>query len=80
MLEVDKSIGRPELVTEFFSRSNFSGSLKQKQQKFEGLLTEFYFQALLSQLTCSRIDLEDSEANGQDKAGGIHGAHLLRRD
>ena len=77
VFEVDKSVGRPELLAEFFSRSCFSGSLQQEQQKFEGLLAEFYFQAVLSQFTCPRTNLEDSKANGQDLARETHGAHLF---
>jgi hypothetical protein len=61
-VEIDHDIARPQAFLQFFPRDDLTRTLNQRRQGLKGLLLQLYFDAALTQLAGSQIDLEIAEA------------------
>ena len=61
-IEVNKSVCRPEFLTEFLARNYVAGMLEQKREYLEGLVLKLQADAVLVQLARTQVDFEGAEA------------------
>ena len=58
MVEVDKSIGRPDLLAQFLARYEIAGVLQQGGQHLNGLTLHTQLDPALAQFTDTDIEFE----------------------
>ena len=74
LLEVDKGIGGPQFLPEFFPRYKFPRPVEQDGKDLERLFLELDLATVLAQLTGGQVDFEGTETGTSSLCGGyLHG-------
>jgi hypothetical protein len=63
VIEIDKRIGGPEFLAQFFSRNNFSFTLKKSDKHSKGLFLKLDLDAILAEFAAADINFKDSKSN-----------------
>lgn len=63
MIEIHKSVGRPQAGPEIFAGDDLAGALKEHRQNPEGLLLEAHPQAVAANLAGGKVGFKDSKAD-----------------
>src|ERR1017187_5028346 len=77
VVEVDKSVGGPELLLQLFARDHFTRPLQQQGQHLERLPLQAQHHAALAQFACAEIELKLPKA--RDSAVVLWHSHGRRR-
>jgi len=72
VIEIDKRIGGPELLAQFFSRNNFSFMLKKSDKYSKGLFLKLDLDTVLAQFATTYVNFKDSKPNGPWLIGVPH--------
>src|SRR5262249_4344834 len=72
-IEVDKSVGRPKFLAEFFAGDQVARMCKQESEYLKGLVLELQADAVLVQLTRTQIDIVNAEAQLAAWGSSFHG-------
>src|SRR5580700_9670456 len=75
MVEIYKSVGRPQLLAEFFPRDDFSGSLQQVGKYLKRLFLQPYSRAVLAQFPGCEVRRKHSEANNFSGRAAVRRRH-----
>src|SRR5580700_11280311 len=75
MVEIYKSIGRPQLLAEFFPRDDFSGTLQQVGKYLKGLFLQPYPRAVPAQFPGCEVRRKHSEANNFSGRAAVRRRH-----
>ena len=69
VIEVDESVGGPELLLQLLAGDDLAGAVEQESQDLERLSLEAEPHAILAQFPGGEIELEDSEAGDSGMVG-----------
>jgi hypothetical protein len=68
VIEVDKGVGGPKALPQFFAVHHVARMLQQELQDLQRLLLQLHPDAMLPQFSGDRIYLERTEANGRRRS------------
>ena len=72
IIEVNKSVRRPEFATEFLSRNHVTRMLQQKLEHLEGLVLKPQADAVFAHFTRMQVHLEGAEAQPTGWSSAFH--------
>src|SRR5215468_7933276 len=72
IIEVNKSVSRPEFATEFLARNHVTWMLKQKLEHLEGLVLKPQADAVFAHLTRMQVHVEGAEAQPTGWSSTFH--------
>jgi hypothetical protein len=72
IVKVDERVVRPQLVTQFITADQFSGTLQEQAENLTGLDLKSYLLSVLEELTGPQIDHEVLEARHVRGGRGSH--------
>ena len=64
VIEVHEGVGRPQSILELFARYHVAGTLQKYPKDLEWFLLKLHLQAVLAQLTGTKVNVEDPEVYG----------------
>ena len=73
VVELDEGVGRPQLLTQFFTGDNLARPLEQDDKQAERLVLEIDLEPFLAQFRRGEVHFEDAEA--EDASGLLRGGH-----